>query len=456
MSSIDSLFCWSLSARDGDPVEVREAATLPMDDWSASPSRLATGDGQGLLYLGTCHRVELYGFGVEPEAALEAWSGLRKGHSFQPRLTTGVEALRRLIRVTSSLESEVLGETQVTGQVKDALDRDRKLGFVKGPLDRIIQFALNVSKRVRSQTRLGEGTVSVAHVAVDGLNDVFDSLESRAALVIGAGPMAEQALIRLRRNGIGAITWVNRTRERIESHELAAHCRIEDFHKRHELMWNHSIVVAATSSAEPVLRTSQLGACRQWVKQTVHGPQVVLDLGLPRNVDESLHGFQNFYVRNVDEFSTRIRENSDRRRRELADAEKIVQESVAEFLADFDRRSKGSKIGELFRLVEQARQLDLAQNDVEKNEEIDYLTRSFSAKLLHRLVQELESLSTTNETVANQVLDTLLRAWRHSDQWPLKSQSRDPLEPHQNPKENPPSSPQNPRLLSLRKPFRKP
>jgi glutamyl-tRNA reductase len=416
---LDSFYCWSLSALEGDDVAVRELATLPTEGLEAQLSEWARvlraeQESAGLLYLGTCHRVEFYAFGGDPELLRTCWRELR-GSSFEPRLVRGEEALRRLARVTASLESEVVGETQITGQVRSAAERDRALGALRGPLDRAVQFALRCGKRVRTHTRLGEGTVSVAHVAVDGLSDVFESLEGKSALVIGAGSMAEQALQRLRRNGIRRITWVNRTRSRLEANPLAVDCNLADFAQVHELAWQHSVVVAATGSPEPILKRSQLGACSQLAKPAVPGPRVILDLGLPRNADERIHGFGQFYVRNVDEFSTRIRENSERRRRELARASELLEEEVQEFLRDFEFRSKGAKIGELYQAVEALRQADLGENELEKNSKIDYLSRNFSARLLHRLVEEIESL---DDPASQQVLDVLLRAWRQTEQWP--------------------------------------
>lgn len=227
--------------------------------------------------------------------------------------------------------------------------------------------------------------------------------------------MAEQALQRLRRNGVNRITWINRTRARIENNPLAVDCVIEDFTRLHELAWRHRVLVVATSSPDPVLRRSQLSACSALNKKAVQGPRVILDLGLPRNVEGNIHNFSQFYVRNVDEFSTRIRENTEKRRAELVKAEALINQDVHEFLQDFASRSRGSKIGELYQALEAFRQSELTQIELENNSKIDYLSRNFNAKLLHRLVEELESL---NDPAAQQVLDVLLRAWRQAEAWP--------------------------------------
>jgi len=420
MAGIDSLYCWSLSARDGDDVTVRERATLPSEEMDILLQGWAQAlrenfEESGLLYLSTCHRVELYAFGGSPEILRELWLTTVKDKGLKPRFAAGEDALRRLARVTASLDSEVVGETQITGQVRSAADRHRVLGVLRGPLDRVTQFALRTGKRVRSNTRLGEGTVSVAHAAVDGLSDVFDELDGKTALVIGGGTMAEQAIHRLRRNGITTITWVNRTRARLENSPLAAECRIEDFSRLHELAWQHSVIVAATGSPEPVIKRAGLGACSALIRSVAPGPRVVLDLGLPRNVESQIHGFSQFYVRNVDEFSTRIHENTERRRGELAKAEALLEHEVQEFLSDFTTRSRGTKIGELYQVLEDFRLSELAQNELEKNSKIEYLSRNFNAKLLHRLVAEIESL---DDPQSHQVLDVLLRAWRQAEQWP--------------------------------------
>ena len=428
-SSIDQLICWSLSVKDGDAAELRERATLSTqggDDFLKATLQAWVQEARGinsdagLLYVETCHRVEIYAFGMDSDDLVAKWLGPRRVQISPERLKRGVEVVKHLIRVTSSLESEVLGETQITGQIKDAYDKSRSLGLVQGPLDRCIQHSLRCAKKVRSSTDLGQGTVSVAHVAVDGLGDVFDSMESKSALLVGAGSMAQQALERMRVLGISKITWINRSRERILEHPLARDVELGDFSQLAELAWSHSVIVAATSSPHSILDLETLKSAQPQGRRKAEGPRVILDLGLPRNVDPAIHGFHGFYLRNVDEFRDRAEKNSEVRERAVQAAEEIVDAEIESFVKVWNTWERGPMIGELFKGVESLRQLEMqGQVQLEKNPEIEYIVRSIYSKLMHRLVEELES---TEEPLSTQVIETLVRAWRHPDQWLQRNQ----------------------------------
>jgi glutamyl-tRNA reductase len=425
---LDQLCCWSLSVRDGDEASLRERATLDeteqeklLSEWIVEARR--ENPEAGLLYLSTCHRVEIYGYGIDPKRLKAHWLEARGVDVSDPRLKQGLTAFRHLVRVTSSLESEVLGETQITGQVKEASDKARQCGFSKGPLDRCVQQALRCAKKIRSATALGEGTVSVAHVAVDGLADVFDTLESKNALVIGAGPMAQQALERLVARGLRNITWINRTASKLEAHPLATQVRIEDYARMHELVWEHAITVAATSSTAPLLTVDPLRAAEKKVaarlgRSAIPVPRVILDLGLPRNVESSVHGHDGFFVRNVDEFKDRAEKNSERRRRALEEADQILELEIDNFIKLWKSWEKGPLMAEIFRGVEALRSHELASRTsslgLEEDVEIEYIVRNIYAKLMHRVVEEVEALE---PSLAHQVLETLVRAWRQPDQW---------------------------------------
>ncbi len=447
---LDGLSCLSLSARDGHAVEAREGAHLAperiealLKEWRRALAESNEADA-GLFYLGTCHRVELYSFGIPTESLRLAWSRATGADLGRATLVEGSAVLDRLVRVTASLESEVLGETQITGQMRDATEFARKIGVLHGPLDSISQFALRVAKRIRSETKLGEGTISVAHVAVDGLLEVFESLEDKSALVLGAGSMAEQALVRLRKLGLSRITWSNRSPDRLAAHPLAAECEIAPFANRHAEVWRHDIVVAATSAESAILRLEALRAERATKGQGRRGPRVILDLGLPRNVDEKIHGFSQFYVRNVDEFSTRIRENEARRQSWAEASDRIVEEEVREFARSFEVRARGPLVGELYRCVEALRLHELTEKNLEKNSEIDYLSRTINSKMMHLLVRELDAL---DDVPARQVLEVLLRAWRQAAEWqPRKSRTPE------NPEAPPPSLAPVPREAKPKRP----
>ena len=422
LPKLEEFLVLGFSAREGDSAAIREVASLPSEKleeilgaWLQVAREI--NPEAGLFYLGTCHRIEIYSFGIEADFLQKLWHGQTGVPSEKLRMHQGEKAYEHLLRVATSLESEVLGETQITGQVREASERARKSGMLKGPLDRCLQNALRSVKKIRSKTRLGEGVVSVAHVAVDGLEDVFDSLDGKKALVVGAGSMAVQALERLQRRGVSQITWINRSPEKLKEHRLADSSIIENFSRLHHLVWEHSIVVMATSSSLPLLKREELKKTKP-KKEALKAPRVVLDLGLPRNVEEQIHGFMGFYLRNVDEFSNRVQAATEERKKHLRDAEALLSSELSEFLELWQSWGRGPLISQLVQNLEILRKSQIHHLNLENNPEIEYLTRNIYAKLLHRLLDEIDCLDEANSTL---VLETLLRAWRQPDRWPEKS-----------------------------------
>jgi len=418
-----TLNCWSLSARQGVPAARREAASFQMPNTlDAFRARVCAdarnpGPQAAFVYVGTCHRIEIYSFGIEAAAVRAAWEsgvGLRLADLAR---YDGLDCYRHLLKVISSLESEVLGETQITGQVRDAVDLARKSGALHGTLDRVFQVGLRAAKRVRNLGHFSAGTVSVAHVAVDGLYDVFESIEGKQALVAGAGPMAEQAVERLLNRG-ARVSWTNRTRSRIENHPRASEVRIFSFDELAARVWDQDVSVLATSSPVSLLTRSQLQQVRTKTARA-DGPRVLLDLSLPRNVSEDIRGFAGFYLRNVDEFSNRAAANLDRRQSGLSLAEQVVEEEVRALQTQWREWSRGPLVKELVQTLESswATEVEALRThlELEKNQEIEYLTRRIFSKFLHNVLEEIEALEGPE---AENVLKVWVRVWRQGEEWP--------------------------------------
>ncbi len=431
---INHFFCYSLSAKDGHSASQREKVAITEDkqniilaQWK---QRLLNDPNASFFYLGTCHRIECYGFGIAPNELKQMWSiHSERAALDEAKYYCGLDAYEHLVRVSASLESEVLGETQIAGQLKDALVHAKEMGTLRGALDRLSQQALRAAKRVRRETSLGEGTVSVAHIAVDGIRDFFDNFESKKALVVGAGAMAMQALERLKKMGVERITWMNRSLEKIQHHPLATHCQIAPLEDLHRLCSEQAIIVLATASSEVLLKRCELEKTLAQSKLERRKKQsaplkVVLDLGLPRNVDPEIHEFYNFYVRNVDEFSNRVEQNKSIRSTQMLKAEQIVDEEVQLFLKLWNNWSRSAPVSELYRVLEGFRVRELEHLGLDNSPEIEYVTRGLFARLLHRLLEEVED---AEDPLATEVLDTLARAWRQDQEWPrekLEKQQR--------------------------------
>ncbi len=418
-AGLESFFCWSFNSRSGASASLRERVNLsPEQQATLLPEWLdkfrQSDPEASLLYIGTCHRVEIYGYAIDPNELLARWADLRDPQLAKVDFFQGVDAYLRMVRVAASLESEVLGETQITGQVKDALERARQLDTLHGLLDRSTQHALRAAKRIRTETSLGEGTVSVAHVAVDGLLDVFEDIQDKPVLVVGAGDMALQALDRILKLGARHVTWINRSRAKIEAHAFARYCAIADFERLPELIWAHAITVTATGAPHAILRLPELWACQALTKDALPEPRVLLDLGLPRNVDEKIHRRLGFLVRNVDEFRDRAKSNIEKRKRNLSEAEKILSEERSAFLRLWAQWGRGSLVAELYKVIEEITEHELAPFPLEERAKIGYGVKGIYTKMMHQLLQSLDGL---DEASAQQVLEALVLAWRQPDRW---------------------------------------
>lgn len=468
---LESLLVLGLSVGQGDSAEARESIALgkhgglllwnelkkvPLKNSIFSPSH-------GLVFLQTCHRIEVYAWGFDFSDIYEAWKRALGGGPSALNLIhklSGESGLSHFIRVASSLESEVLGETQITGQVKDALDEARRNGTLRGPLDRCLQYALRVAKRIRTETRIGEGSVSVAHVGIDGLLDTFDSLVDKTILVLGAGSMAHQALDRLLNLGCKNIIWANRTSKKIIESQLIANPVITPvgYDERYSQAWLSDAIVCAVSAEDPILTAEELfdlkksqpqlprGICHSLFspqkaksKSSMPNLHLIVDLGLPRNVDPRIHGRLGFYIRNVDEFRKEAEGNQAERSSGLSLARKIIDSEMREFSVILRRWRQGSHYGELFEIFQNLPKIgDSEQDFVEKKSKMVYKPGANYGQLMHRLIHRLkDEIEGLSEDQAQLVLETLTRAWRHPETWLQKKGSLEPSLPQEENKAEP-------------------
>ena len=404
---LENLFCLSFSAHDGHPTALRE--TVCFNDRSPAVFtewlEKLPDEGVSLVYLATCHRIEIYGYGVDPYKILQQWLALKGTKVEQAKIIRRMDVVEHLVRVIASLESEVLGETQIAGQVRDTVERHRKLRLLHGVLDRIFQFSFKVAKQVRHESNLGKGTISVAHVAIDGIFDFFESLEKKSSLVVGAGPMAMQSIERLRNLGLRDITWANRSLDKIQQSPLAAFCKTVALERLPELVLTRDISIFALGTDRVFLKTECLEKAGLSYNQK---ERLILDLGLPRNVDPHLHTKNGIFLRDVDEFNNRAQRGKKSRKAEIEHAQTMIERALSEFEELWAQWSRSSQMAQLYENVESLRVETLAEQKFTENREITTCTKAISAKLLHRLSRGLKHI---DEPYATQFLDILLNAW---------------------------------------------
>jgi glutamyl-tRNA reductase len=322
------------------PVEVRERVSFTAEQSRKAAEELRSrGILQETLVLSTCNRSEIYG--VPPETSHECAPGLSsflsEFHSVRADVL-GVslyhhydrEAVRHLFRVSAGLDSMLLGEAEILGQVREAYRYAHEYGATGPVLNRLFQGALEVGKRVRSETELGTRPMSVASAGVKLAERIFGKMKERCALVVGAGAISEQVVNQLRDRGIGRLLVMNRSRQRAEELALRFGAKVVDWSEWDVALTVADVVVSSVASEEPVLRREILQAA-----MSARGNRALflMDLGLPRNIEASAAELYNTYVYNMDDLSEIVEQNRNARESEIPRAETIVDEHVGKFLS---------------------------------------------------------------------------------------------------------------------------
>ena len=318
------------------PVEVREHLAVAPDRLEQELREIAAiGPLDEALLISTCNRVELYATSANPiEASQIATDALAKrlpenataAVLYQQR---GIDVVRHVFRVASSLDSLVVGEPQILGQVKEAFDAARGAGTMGTLLGRCFTQAFATAKRVRNETGIAEGTVSVSSIACELAKKIFGNLEGRRTLLIGAGEMGESAARSLLQTGTN-LHVINRSEER--AHTLVESCggRAVPYERLSMELADADVVIASTASPKFILTPELM---KSVVRTRRHRPLFIIDIAVPRDVDPRVGSMDNVFVYDVDDLQQVAEKNLAVRAREAAQAEQIVEEELEAFLS---------------------------------------------------------------------------------------------------------------------------
>ncbi len=322
------------------PVEVRERVSFTSEQARRAAEELrARGILEETLVLSTCNRSEVYG--VPPESSHECAPGLStflsEFHSVRADILSvslyhhyDQEAVRHLFRVSAGLDSMMLGEAEILGQVREAYRFAHEQGATGPVLNRLFQGALEVGKRVRTETELGTRPMSVASAGVKLAERIFGKLSERKALVLGAGTISEQVVSQLRDRGIAQLQVMNRSRDRADELAKQFGGKVVGWGEWGTALQSPDVVVSSVSADEPVLR-------RDIVERAMaargNRALFLMDLGVPRNIDASVGELYNVYVYNTDDLSEIVQQNRNARESEIPRAQGIVDEHVTKFLS---------------------------------------------------------------------------------------------------------------------------
>jgi glutamyl-tRNA reductase len=321
------------------PVEVRERLDVGERQLPAVLAELRRRAGlDELMLLSTCNRVELVFAAPDEPAALEAlwgWVAERlEGAPFDPArdaiVLSGRAALIHLFRVACSLESMVVGEPQILGQVKDAYEAALREGCAGPFLTALLPRAFRAAKRVRAETQIARHAVSVSTAAVDLANKIFETLADKTVLVVGAGEMAELAVAQLRKQGIAGLVVTNRTFARAVELSERFQGRALPFDRLETALSGADIVISSTGAREPIITAAHV---RRALRARRGRPMFFIDIAVPRDIDPAVNHITDAYCYDIDDLHGVIDQHKREREREALAAQRIVEEEARRFEA---------------------------------------------------------------------------------------------------------------------------
>lgn len=407
------------------PLDVRERLAIPVARLADATRSLAGQPGiREALILSTCNRVELLTVIESPNGAEDGAipaTALNFLHQYLNIPTAAVtphlytlrerEAVRHLFRVASSLDSMVVGEPQILGQVKESWSIAREVGAISSTLDPLLQRAFSVAKRVRTETQIGSSSVSIASVAAELARKIFGSLANKTILLIGAGKMSDLAAKHLIQQGATTLLVSNRTETRAE--KIADALRTPDittgvipFAQLHDQTHRADIIITSTGAAS--LGQAQIFApdnARTLVHRRRNRPVFFIDIAVPRDVNPAVNKLEGCFVYDIDDLQQVAQENQIQRGREAETAESIVQLEVERYGERLAQAPATEAIKQLQSSAETLREAELARTaqrlanlnaplSPEQHSAIEHLTRSLINKLLHPQIMSLRNTDT--------------------------------------------------------------
>ena len=389
------------------PVEVRERLAVSEKQLPEALQALVNHPGisEGLI-VSTCNRVEILAglkngscdlrgflcdyFHVNPEE-FDTYT-----YEFREK-----EAIRHLFRVTSSLDSMVVGEPQILGQVKEAYAVARAIGAVHSELDALLTRSFAVAKKIRNETAIATSAVSIASVAVDLAKKIFGDLKGKSVYLVGAGKMCELAARHLLANGAANIFVANRTYERAVSLAAKFNGQPIKFEELYATVAKADIIISSTGAPHAIFRKEH---GEQFLAKRRNRPMFFIDIAVPRDVDPALNDVDGIFVYDIDDLQSVVATHVADRKREAVQAEQIVAEEVERFHEKLQQHDVVPTILSLQEYLENIRQAEIDRHrgkfgEITPQQEaaIDALTRAMINKIMHTPIVALKTAASSPE-----------------------------------------------------------
>lgn len=402
------------------PVSVREKVAFTDAEVRALLGRTLRGSTlREALVLSTCNRTEFYGLSSDNGTAELYIRNLIAGeknvdlaaHPGYAYTLTRHESVRHLLRVAAGLDSLVLGESQILGQVRRAYElsvESRSCGIV---MNRVLQGAISVGKRVRNETAIGAGAVSVASAASELAAKIFEDLSEQRVLLIGVGEMGALTARQMVDKGVSRLTIANRTFRKAEELARELGGRAVPLDRLEEALSGADIVISCTGATTPVVSKRLMSSI---VSRRGGQPIYVIDIAVPRDFEASIGDLDGVFLHDIDGMNVLVDRNLEKRRAEIPKAEAIVERELEEIVAWRSSLSATPVIKKLRERVEALRAQELARHGKRfcrsDREELDKLTESLVNKILHPLMSHVRDWSDSGE-LGELRIDTLYEAF---------------------------------------------
>ena len=397
------------------PIDLRERIAFPAEALVRALkdlTRALPSVGEAAI-LSTCNRTELYcATEFTDQTPLVDWLADYRNVTTQEIRDAGYthwdqDAARHLMRVASGLDSQVMGEPQIFGQVKDAYDQARSAGTLGPELNLLSQVTLNVAKRVRTDTDIGRNPVSVAYAAVSLAQQIFTDLGQNKALLLGAGDTIELVAAHLKQAGIGGLAIANRTLSHAEelAHRVGARAmQLTDVASE---LKGFDIVISSTGSPLPVLGK---GAVEAAIHTRKHRPILMVDIAVPRDIEPEVGTLRDVYLYSIDDLTEIIEANMRDRQRAAESAETLILDGSDQYARERRIRAGQQLVrdfrthGETLQIQELQRAQTRLSSGADPSEVLDELARSLTNKLLHQPTVAIRDATASDR---NDVLDLI-------------------------------------------------
>jgi len=386
------------------PVEIRESLAFRPETLAAALADLKACDGvMEAVILSTCNRVEITVTSedrCDPQAIVDAFLADHK-HVNPERIAPhlfrhdGRDAIHHLFRVAASLDSMVVGEPQILGQLKAAYTSAKECGALCGWLDSLMSRAFGIAKRVRSETGVGQMAVSVSYAAVELARKIFGDLQNRTIMIVGAGKMSELAARHLRRSGASHVFVTNRTHERAVDMAALFQGTPVEYSRFVSMLPEVDIVITSSGAPHYILHKDEM---QRVISARRNKPMFLIDIAVPRNIEPTVNDVDNVYLYDIDDLQEVVNSNLRERMKEAEHAEEMVKDEV-------DRMMTRLKVAEVTpAIVSLQEQLELIRSvEIEKmrrkcgpltpemEHAIEAMTRAIINKVAHGPISELRN-----------------------------------------------------------------